>query len=320
MRRIGLVIFDGVTALDVVGPAEALAAARVDDHAVYEVVTLGPTTRACASESGITLKPDHAFETAPALDTLIVPGGSGLRRPGVADRLAGWIKDRASRVRRIASVCTGIYGLAPSGLLDGRRVTTHWRFAQDVATRFPRLEVDADALYIKDGRYYTSAGITAAIDLTLALIGEDHGTRVALAVARELVVYLKRDGGQEQFSEPLQFQLDSADRLGDLAAWMVGHLDQDLSVEALAHRAAVSPRHFSRRFKAAFRRSPAAFVEALRLDEARRRLTARATNIDGVADSVGFRSADVFRRAFARRFGISPADYRERFEPGAVRR
>lgn len=319
MRRIGVVVYDGVTALDVVGPAEAFATARVDDHAAYDVVTVGSSTRACSSESGITLKADRRLDAAPVLDTLIVPGGSGLRRPGVADKLAGWIKDRAPRVRRIASVCTGIYGLAPSGLLDGRRVTTHWRYARDVAVRFPRLRVDADALYIKDGRCYTSAGITAAIDLSLALIGEDHGTRVALSVARELVVYLKRDGGQEQFSEPLQFQLESADRFGDLAAWIVGHLDQDLSVEVLAHRTAISPRHFSRRFKAAFQRTPAAFVEGLRLDEARRRLTARATNIDGVADSVGFRSSDVFRRAFARRFGISPVAYRERFEP-ALRR
>jgi transcriptional regulator GlxA family with amidase domain len=320
MRRIGLLIFDGVTALDVVGPADAFASARVDGQAPYAITTIGPTTRTCVAESGIAFKPDHALETAPALDTLIVPGGSGLRRGGMGDKLAAWIRERASKIRRIASVCTGIYGLAPSGLLDGRRATTHWRFADDVARRFPRVQLDADALFIKDGRFYTSAGITAAIDLSLSLIGEDHGAGVALAVARELVVYLKRDGGQEQFSEPLKFQTGASDRLGDLAAWMAGHLDRDLSVDVLAQRAAISPRHFARRFKATFRSSPAAFVEALRLDEARRRLTARATNIEGVADSVGFRSADVFRRAFARRFGISPAAYRERFEPAVVRR
>jgi len=318
MRRIGILLFDGLTALDVTGPADAFASARVEDRAVYEVATIAPTARACAAESGVRLVPDHVLADAPALDTLIVAGGSGLRRPGVADTLAAWIVQRAPRLRRIASVCTGIYGLAPTGLLDGRRATTHWRFARDVADRFPRVRVDADALYIKDGRCYTSAGVTAAIDLSLSLIGEDHGARVALAVARELVVHVKRDGGQEQFSEPLQFQVRAADRFGDLAAWMASHLDRDLSVEALARRAAISPRHFSRRFKVAFRRSPAAFVEALRLDAARQRLTERTTRIDGVAGSVGFRSPDVFRRAFTRRFGISPSTYRARFE-SAVR-
>ena len=316
-RRIGLLVFDGITALDLVGPADAFASARIEDRGVYEIVTLGLTRRACVAESKITFQPQTTLEDAPPLDTLIVPGGSGLRRDGVGEILATWIRQSARRIRRIASVCTGIYGLAPTGLLEGRRVTTHWRFARDVARRFPGLRVDPDALFVKDGRFYTSAGITAGIDLSLSLIEEDHGSQVALAVARELVVYLKRAGGQEQFSEPLQFQVGSRDRFGDLAAWMVGHLAKDLSVEALARRMAVSPRHLSRQFKDAFDRTPAAFVEALRLDEARRRLSARASTIESVAESVGFRSADAFRRAFDRRFGIAPTIYRHRFEQRA---
>ncbi|HEY2124295.1 MAG TPA: helix-turn-helix domain-containing protein, partial [Chthoniobacterales bacterium] len=212
--------------------------------------------------------------------------------------IAKWVASRAPRIRRIASVCTGIYALAPSGLLDGRKVTTHWRFAQDLARRFPKLRVDPDALFLKDGPFYTAGGITASVDLALALIEEDHGPRVALSVARELVIYLKRAGGQKQYSEPLEFQINSTDRFADLTSWMLGHLRSDLSLEALARRAALSPRHFHRRFKQAFGGTPAVFVENLRLDEARRRLTERTQTIERVADSVGFHSDDAFRCAF----------------------
>ena len=197
-------------------------------------------------------------------------------------------------------------------------MTTHWAHAEDVARRFPALQLESNALFLKDGRFYTSAGITAGIDLSLAMIEEDHGPTIALAVARELVVYMKRSGGQEQYSEPLRFQVQSTSRFADLAAWIPGHLRQDLSVEALAERACICPRHFSRRFKIAFGTSPAAFVEALRLDEARQRLVSARRSIEATAASVGFRSADSFRRAFERRFGIAPSAYRSRFETGST--
>ena len=312
-KVIGFLGYDGVTALDIVGPMEAFAAVAEGDGRGYEVLILGLTDRPFTSESGLDLRPHRTVRDAPPLDTLIIPGGSGLRRPETNAGVAAWVAGQAGRIRRIASVCTGIYGLAPTGLLDGRRVTTHWRFARDLGRRFPRLRIDPDALYLKDGPFYTSAGITAGIDLALALIEEDHGPRMALAVARELVVYLKRPGGQEQFSEPLRFQLDSTDRFADLVAWMAGHLRHDLSVEALAERACLCPRHFSRRFKSAFGSTPAAFVEDLRLNEARRRLAAADQTIGGVAASVGFKSADSFRRAFERRFGVAPGAYRSRF-------
>ena len=160
------------------------------------------------------------------IDTLLIPGGRALRLSPSGPRLANWISRRAGGIRRIASVCTGIFAVAPTGLLDGRRVTTHWKFAAELASRFPALKIDANALYIRDGKFYTSAGITAGIDLSLALIEEDFGSRVALTVARELVVYMKRSGGQEQFSEPLKFQVASTSRFADLAAWMLGHLDE----------------------------------------------------------------------------------------------
>jgi transcriptional regulator GlxA family with amidase domain len=322
--RIGFLGFDGITALDLVGPIEAFAAAVLEDdrgvkQRCYKPLTIGVTGLSFASESGLSFKADTTLQSAPALDTIVIPGGSGLRHPEVNATVATWLKNRAKRTRRIASVCTGIYALAPSGLLDGRRVTTHWRFVRDVAHRFPRLKVEANALFLKDGPFYTSAGITAGIDLALALMEEDCGPRVALSVARELVVYFKRPGGQEQYSEPLQFQIESTDAFSELMAWMTRHLRQDLSVDVLAGRAGLSPRHFSRRFLAAYRTSPAACVESLRLDEARRRLLSGHHPIERVAESVGFRSADAFRRAFERRFSITPSSYRQRFRTRATR-
>jgi transcriptional regulator GlxA family with amidase domain len=322
-RRIGFLGFDGVTALDLVGPAEVFSTAVAAEPAtgkgtLYEVMIIGVTGRPFTSNSGIVFKPARTLETAPALDTVIVPGGEGLREPRTNARVTEWIRSRAGRIRRVASVCTGIYGVAPSGLLDGRRVTTHWKFTADLARKFPRLRVEPNALYVKDGPFYTSAGVTSGIDLSLALVEEDFGPQVALAAARVLVVYLKRAGGQEQYSEPLRFQTKSSDRFSELAAWMAGHLHQDLSVEALASRACVCSRHFSRRFKDAFGSTPAAFVEDLRLNESRRLLSSNTGTIESVAETVGFRSADSFRRAFERRFGITPTGYRGRFSLGRM--
>ena len=311
--KIGVFGYEGVTALDVVGPTEAFASARVDDQGAYEVVLVGVTRKPFTAESGIVFKPHRGFDTKVDLDTLIIPGGCGLRNPRINAKLVSWVRTNAPRIRRIASVCTGIYGLAATGLLDGRRATTHWRFARDVEEKFPEVRLESNALFLKDGPFYTSAGVTAGIDLALALIEEDLGAPAALAVARELVVYLKRPGGQEQFSEPLQFQIESTDKLAELASWMRSHLRNDLSVEALAERACLCPRQFTRRFTRVFQRTPAAFVEDLRLAEAQKRLSMRSITIDGVAASVGFRSADAFRRAFERRFGISPTNYRRQF-------
>lgn len=316
--RVGLIGFEGVMALDLIGPADAFTCTFVEDrrgevHAGYEVLILGLSGKEFVSEAGVVFRPHRALEDAPPLDTVIVPGGEGLRRPEQNDRVVAWLKNRFGRIRRIASVCTGIYGLAPTGLLDGRSVCTHWRFARDVAVRFPKLHVDPDALFRKDGPFYTSAGVTASIDLSLALIEEDYGPRVSLTVARELVVYLKRAGGQEQYSEPLQFQIQSADRFADLAAWMPAHLTADLSVPALAERTCLSPRQFNRRFNATFGMTPAAYVRRLRLDEARRRLALQGSTVDQVSHSVGFSGPDAFTRAFEQHFGVAPSNYQRRF-------
>ncbi len=316
--RIGIVGFDQVDALDLVGPAEAFASALAHDASgnqgsAYEVVILGLTNSHFVAESGIVFQPRTTLRAAPRLDTIIIPGGAGLRRADTNRAVARWIEDRAGKTRRVVSICTGIYALAASGLLDGRRVTTHWRFAADVTRRFPNLRVEPNALFIRDGNFYTSAGVTAGIDLTLALIEEDLGRKAALRVARDLVVYLKRPGGQDQYSEPLRFQTMATDRLAELASWIATNPQCDLSIPILANRACLSQRHFVRRFKAAFGQSPGAFVQDRRLDEARRRLSAENLSIDAIAASVGFQSADAFRRAFRHRFRITPGRYRRNF-------
>ena len=322
--RVGFIGFDGINAIDLSGPVEAFASATELEAEAgaphrYQTVVLGLSKRPFVSDSGIVFRPHRTLAAAPPLDTLIIPGGSGLRRPETQAAVAAWLRANAKGIRRVCSVCTGIYGLAASGLLDGRRVTTHWRWASRVAVRFPHLRVEPDAIFVQDGAFFTSAGVTAGIDLALALIEQDFGAPLALEVAREMVVHLKREGGQEQYSQPLQFQVaSSSDRLAELGAWIPAHLRQKLLVEALAAKACLSPRQFTRRFKKTFGATPAEFVETMRLDEARRRLSAQGASIAAIADSVGFASADAFRRAFERRFGVTPSAYRRRFVLHAI--
>lgn len=311
--RVAMLGFDGVQTLDLVGPLDAFASANEQKPGAYAPMVVGLDDRPFTSEAGLRMVPECALADAGPIDTLIIPGGAGLRRSGLASEVATAVRNRAPALRRILSICTGIYALAPTGLLDGRRATTHWRFALDVAQRFPSVHVDPDAIYVKDGPIYTSAGITAAIDLTLAIIDEDHGPELALDVARDLVVYLKRSGGQRQYSAPLRFQSRAGDRFAALAAWIPDHLEADLSVEALASRVRLSPRQFTRRFKEIFGASPAQTIEILRLEAARERLTSSRSVLERIGASVGFASADAFRRAFVRRFGITPVEYRERF-------
>ena len=320
-KRIGFLVYPGIQALDLVGPMDTFAGAVIatDQGARspgYELATVGVNARPVAAENGLVFRPQYTLRSAPAFDTLVIPGGAGIRSPALSMRVGRWIRDLSPPPRRLAAVCTGVYGLAASGLLDGRRVTTHWQYARDLANQFQTLHVDEDALYLKDGHIYTSAGITAGIDLSLAMIEEDYGPTVALAVARDLVVYLKRPGGQGQYSASLQHQVRSADRFADLVAWISANLHKDLSVKVLAARTHLGVRHFTRRFTAALGVSPREFVETSRLEEARQRLASSHRSIEDVATSLGFGSDDVFRRAFERRFGISPGSYRSRFSSG----
>src|SRR6516162_2034803 len=312
-KKVGLIVFERVAAADLTGPAEAFSRANISggngcESSCYNVLIVGITAQPCRTECGIVVKPHTDLESAPSLDTVIIPGGSGIRNEEVTKKVAKWL--RSSTTRRIATLGTGIYPLAATGLLDDRQVATHWRYATDVAQRFPSLRVNANCLFVKDGPFYTSAGAMAGIDLSLSLIEEDYGIRVALVIARELVVSAKRSGLQEQYSETLQFQTRSVSRLSELTTWVISHLNENLSLETLAAKACLCPRHFTRRFKQEFGTSPAAFVERLRLDEACHRLSNRDNSVEDIAVSVGFKSAATFRRAFQRRLGINPNDYR----------
>ena len=317
-KQIVIVGYDDIMGLDLVGPLEAFGSARVNTgpgkaEEPYRVTVAALGAKTFRSEFGLAFTTTEYLSEIWEADTLLVPGGRGMRRADNAQKLSAWLWRNAGAVRRIASVCTGIYGMAASGLLNGRTVATHWKYTTDLAKRFPKLKVDPNSLYLKDGKYWTAAGVTAGIDLALALIEEDFGPEVAIAVARDLVVYMKRPGGQEQYSAPLQFQLQARGRFADLLPWMHAHLDQDLSVEALAERLALCPRQFTRRFKQEFGNSPATFVRRMRLDEARERLSGTDCSVQEVARSVGFSDGDNFRRAFERCFHVAPREYRGRF-------
>lgn len=315
-KSVGILGFDGLNLLDLAGPRETLAAARTSGAngssvPCYDVKIIGVTGRAFLSESKVAFKADQLIEKVQALDTVIIPGGVAARSGEAFYKIADWLMANAGQVRRIVSICTGIYPLAESGLLDGRKATTHWRFALDAAKRFPKLQLDPAASFTKDGPFYTCAGGTAGVELTLALIEEDFGTRVALSVARELGMRLRPIGDNENPLDPSEFELGPADRLGELPTWISAHLNENLSVDVLAERACICPRHFSRRFKRVFHSTPAEFVESLRLNEARCRLALPRHSIESVAAAVGFKNADSFRRAFQRRLGVNPATYRK---------
>ena len=248
------------------------------------------------------------------IDTLLIVGGEGVERGAADQRLLRWVRNKSKTVRRLASVCTGAFVLAAAGVLDGRRAVTHWQWCAGLAQYFPKVEVDPDALFIKDGNVYTSAGVTAGIDLALALVEEDHGQQRALEIARELVMFLRRPGGQSQFSTALAAQASSVRPLEELQTWILEHLRKDLSVEVLAARCAMSPRHFARLFAKEKRVTPAKFVEQARVEAARRLLEETRRGVKEVAERAGFGSADVMRRSFMRVLGITASEYVRRFK------
>ena len=323
--RIGILGYNGVTAINVVNVLEVFAFASAPNEVgsaqkCYEPITIGFEGTHFVSESGIAFTASCAVEDAPPIDTLIIPGGTGLRDPAKGRQVAEWVKCRAGTTRRIASICTGIYGVAPSGLLDNRRVTTHWEYAGDVAERFPKLHVEESELYIKDDRFYSSAGATAGIDLALALITEDLGREVSLPIAQRFLVYLERDGGQEQYSPPARVRTHAiatsnnlrSHRMGKLLRWITHHLSADLSLEKLAAKALLSKRELVVQFREAFGAPPGLFVKNLRLNEARSRLLRGDMPYD-IARSLRFHDPVYFIQEFRRRFGALPGDYQRRF-------
>jgi transcriptional regulator GlxA family with amidase domain len=320
-RRVAVLAFPGAQVLDVTGPHEVFSRTerllreqgRTGTPA-YKLEVLATEAGPMSMSSGLRLFADRAWrDERGVLDTLVIAGGLGVQN-ALGDRaLLRWLKRISARVRRLCSVCTGAFLLAEAELLDGRRATTHWSACARLAERYPHVRVEAEPIFVRDGSVYTSAGVTAGMDLALALVEEDWGQAVALAVARELVLFLKRPGNQAQFSAQLSAQAAEQPRLQRVQAFVADHPDADLSVSALARRAAMSERTFARSFADEVGQTPARYVERARIDAACRTLLERDLGLESVASRCGFGSAEVMRRAFVRTLGVPPASYRNRF-------
>ncbi|MER6912654.1 GlxA family transcriptional regulator [Streptomyces sp. NPDC000594] len=310
-RRVAFIVFDGVTMLDVSGPCEVLhQAGRLAPP--YELVLVSPDGGPVTTSAGLALTGTVPAAEAGGSHTLIIAGGDRLAQQPIEHGLLDATRALAERAERVASVCTGAFVLAELGLLDERRATTHWRHAEALARRYPRTRVEPDAIHIRDGRYVTSAGISAGIDLALALVEEDHGPDVARAVARELVVFMQRPGGQSQFSTALATPPARGDLLRSLIADVLADPGTDHSLPAMAARAAVSPRHLSRLFRAELGTTPARWLERVRLHRAQQ-LLLDGHSVTSAARISGLGSDETLRRAFARHLGITPSAYRTRF-------
>jgi transcriptional regulator GlxA family with amidase domain len=323
--RVVMVVYPDVQVLDVTGPLEVFANAnrRLDqlgDRRAprYELELVAPEAGSVRSTSGLALGPVRALrDFRGPVDTLLVAGGDGSRQAIGDGALVGFVRRTAPRARRVASVCSGAFVLAEAGLLDGRRATTHWVACDELAARYPRVRVESDPIFVRDGKYWSSAGVCAGMDLALALVEQDHGRELALTVARWLVLFLKRPGGQSQFSMALAAQATEHDRLRELQVWAQQNLARDLGVAALARRVAMSPRNFARVFAREVGETPARWVERTRVEAARRLLEESDAGVDAVAASCGFGTAESLRRAFLRRVRVSPSAYRSRFRSAA---
>jgi transcriptional regulator GlxA family with amidase domain len=313
MRNVLIPVFDGVQSLDLTGPLEVFANAGG-----YDVRTASLGGGPVRSTSGLRITPDGDLRAADTtgLDLLLVPGGAGARRRD--EGLVAWLQQNAPTASRLASVCTGAFLLAEAGLLNGKRVTTHWSKCAELAARYPDLTVDPDPIFVKDGNLATSAGVTAGIDLALALVEDDLGRDTALRVARQLVVFLRRPGSQSQFSTQLSAQIAGRAPLRDIQQWIAEHPGADLSIETLAAKASLSPRQFARVFTAEIGVTPGQYVGKTRLEAARRRLEDTADGVDQTARACGYGTPEALRRAFVAALGVSPAEYRRRFRPKEI--
>ncbi|PKW11259.1 transcriptional regulator, AraC family with amidase-like domain [Streptomyces sp. 1222.5] len=312
-RTLLLVLFDGVQSLDVTGPLEVFAGAERHTPGTYRIRTASLDGGPVRASSGLTLVPDAALTEEPDPHTLLVPGGEGTRSPD--PRLTDWLRARGPRARRLVSVCTGAVLLAAAGLLDGRRATTHWAHCDRLARDHPAVRVDPEPIYVRDGHVSTSAGVTSGIDLALALVEEDLDRDVALAVARHLVVFLRRPGNQAQFSAQLAAQTAQRAPLREVQRWITEHPAGDLTVDSLAARARLSPRHFARAFRDETGTTPGRYVDRVRLEHARRLLEDSADGIEEISRASGYGTPEAMRRAFVRALGTPPAEYRRRFHP-----
>jgi transcriptional regulator GlxA family with amidase domain len=324
-RKVAIVVYPGVQSLDVTGPLEVFAGAqRVIDttgrrERPYEIRILSRDGAPVRTSSGLTITPHGALPgSRVGLDTLVVAGGSG-HAEAAADRvLIDWIASASARARRTASVCTGAFLLARAGLLDGRRATTHWAEAERLHCAYPRVEVDPEPIFVRDGSIWTSAGVTAGMDLALALVEQDLDREAAQLIARHLVLFLRRPGNQAQFSATLVSQLPGREPLREIQRAVLEDIAGLHTVEAMAARAHMSARHFARAFRAEAGVTPARYVERVRLEAARRRLEEGSEPVAAIAAACGFGTAETMRRAFLRRLAVGPAEYRRRFHTRAA--
>jgi transcriptional regulator GlxA family with amidase domain len=322
-RRVLLLAAPGTQILDVVGPfqiftraTELLLKQQPKSPPIYsvEVITSSPQPL-LVTNCGLRIMAHASFRRVRGeIDTLLITGGSAIENDQTGIELVRWISRISGKVRRIGSVCTGAMLLARSGLLDGRKATTHWKWCEFLAKKYPAIDVDPDPIFIRDGKVYTSAGVTAGMDLALALVEQDHGSRLALEVARDLVLYLRRPGGQSQFSAALSMQLSDRKPLRELTSWMLDNLNMPLNVQLLANQVAMSPRNFARIFTKEMHVTPAKYVERLRVEVARRRLEETQHSLKRIAAECGFGTVHSMRTVFQRAMKIAPGQYRQRFK------
>lgn len=320
-RPVVMLAYEGAQVLDIAGPIQLLSAAMQGDGRTpaYKIELVAEKRSAIHTTCGLTLQADRAFvdlgaEELARLDTFIVSGGNGSREAMTNETLIAFVRKAAKHARRTVSICTGSFILGAAGLLDGRRAATHWAYAPLMRQLLPKVQVDEDAIYVRDGKFWTSAGVTAGMDLTLALIEADLGREMALTLARHHVMYLMRPGGQSQFSAELAAQHVGNERLAKLCAFIIENPSETHSVPELAARCHMSERSFARHFVAETGFTPAQFVERARLDEACRRLASGDASLDAVSAASGFGAAERMRRAFLRHLGVTPGRYRERFQ------
>lgn len=324
-RRVVMVTYPDAHILDVVGPIEVMTGAKLflpDGPPPYEVTVVADRPGPVGTTSGLALTADQGFADALAdprpIDTLIIAGGHGTLEALENPALMGFVRDAAGRARRVVSICTAALILAEAGLLSGKRASTHWWWSPILQSRYPDITVDRDAIFVRDGQIWTSAGVTAGMDLALALVQEDWGHEIALQVARYNVMYMMRPGGQSQFSAQLLAQKAEDPAINDTLAHILGHPSDPLTVTALAARVGMSERTFARRFKDETGMTPAAYVETARLQAARVALETTNRSIEVIAAQTGFETGERMRRSFQRHLGVSAGEYRARFNTGAV--
>jgi len=324
MKKLVMLSVPPAQGVDVIGPLEAFGiASRMLEESSgrrgyeSELVTNSPDLKLATSSGVSILAHKHYRYVRGKVDTLLISGGSGTRGPR-DPALLEWLRRTAKQARRVCSICTGAFLLAEAGLLKGRRATTHWRFVESFARKHPDVSWDPNPIFVQDGNIYTSAGISASMDLALALIEQDYGSALALDVARHMVIFLRRPGSQAQFSVALAAQAAERRSLQELQVWIAENLAKDLSVEALAERVAMSGRNFARVFTRELGNTPARYVEQARVEAARTQLTATEDSVEQIAARCGFSSAELLRRSFLRHFKVAPSQYRKHFRARAV--